>query len=182
MHQPSITKFNAKITHLKFHSNLPGANELIWDIRGLWHQKQVYQAWLSNYIPHNTLGHNYLSMPQIPASDAKVLICIINIWNLSLVGTYIYLFIKQWWGNLKMQTTQTYLAKNMFCKIILQIILLYVLKNHFVIYFVKSFHKIRAPLKSPMDIHFWINCVWMSCKWCVDCEVRIPVLDLIIII
>ena len=29
IHQPSITKISLKMTYLKFHSNLPGANELI---------------------------------------------------------------------------------------------------------------------------------------------------------
>ena len=29
MPQPSITKIHLKITYLKFHSNFPGANELI---------------------------------------------------------------------------------------------------------------------------------------------------------
>ena len=30
--QPSITEINFKITHVKFHSNLPGANELIYHL------------------------------------------------------------------------------------------------------------------------------------------------------
>ena len=47
----------------------------IW---GLWRQKQVSQAGISNYIPQFTVGCNYLSLPEIPASDAKVLIYLSN--------------------------------------------------------------------------------------------------------
>ena len=36
-------------------------------------QKQVSQAGISNYIPHKTVGCNYLSLPVIPASGNKVL-------------------------------------------------------------------------------------------------------------
>ena len=43
----------------------------IW---GFWHQKQVSQAGISNYISQFTVGCNYLYPPQIPASGAKVLI------------------------------------------------------------------------------------------------------------
>ena len=32
-------------------------------------------ACISNYIPQNTAGYQYLSMPEIPASGTKVLIC-----------------------------------------------------------------------------------------------------------
>ena len=32
------------------------------------------QAGINNCIPHNTMGCNYLSLPEIPASDTKVLI------------------------------------------------------------------------------------------------------------
>ena len=35
---------------------------------GLCHQKQVSWVWISNYIPQNTVGCNYLSMPKLPAS------------------------------------------------------------------------------------------------------------------
>ena len=38
----------------------------------LWCQKQVSQAGISNCIPQDTVGCNYLSMPQIPASGTKV--------------------------------------------------------------------------------------------------------------
>ena len=34
----------------------------------------VSQAWISNYIPQFTVGCNYLSLPEIPASGNKVLI------------------------------------------------------------------------------------------------------------
>ena len=36
-------------------------------------QKQVSQAWISNCIPQNTVGCNYLSLPVIPASGTIVL-------------------------------------------------------------------------------------------------------------
>ena len=44
----------------------------IW---GLCCQKQVSHAGTSNYIPQFTVGCNYLSLPEIPASGNKVLIC-----------------------------------------------------------------------------------------------------------
>ena len=44
---------------------------IIW---GLWCQKQVFQVGISNYIPQFTVGCNYLSLPEIPASGTKVLI------------------------------------------------------------------------------------------------------------
>ena len=37
-------------------------------------QKQVSHAGISNYLPQFTVGCNYLSLPEIPASDIKVLI------------------------------------------------------------------------------------------------------------
>ena len=40
---------------------------------GLFWQKQVSQAGISNYIPHKTVGCNYLSLPEIPASGKKIL-------------------------------------------------------------------------------------------------------------
>ena len=40
---------------------------------GLWYQKLVTQAWISNCTPQYSVGCNYLSMPNIPASSAKVL-------------------------------------------------------------------------------------------------------------
>ena len=43
----------------------------IW---GLWCQKQVSQAEVSNCIPHYSAGFNYLSLPKIPASGTKALI------------------------------------------------------------------------------------------------------------
>ena len=36
---------------------------MIW---GLWHQKQVSQAGISNYILQKTAGYNYMSLPEIP--------------------------------------------------------------------------------------------------------------------
>ena len=43
-------------------------------IGGLWCQKQVSQARISNCIPQCSVGCNYLSLPEIPDSGAKVLI------------------------------------------------------------------------------------------------------------
>ena len=43
-------------------------------ICGLWRQKQVFRAWISNDISQYSDGCNYLSMPQIPAFGANVLI------------------------------------------------------------------------------------------------------------
>ena len=45
---------------------------VIW---GMCCQKQVSQAGISNYIPQFTVGCNYLSLPEIPASGNKVHIC-----------------------------------------------------------------------------------------------------------
>ena len=41
---------------------------------GLWCQRQLSQAWISNCIPQYSVGCNYLSMPEITASGTKVLI------------------------------------------------------------------------------------------------------------
>ena len=46
------------------------------DIWGLWHQKQVSQAGISNCIQQYSVGCNYLSLPEIPASGDRVLILI----------------------------------------------------------------------------------------------------------
>ena len=48
----------------------------LWHIHiwGHWCQKQVSQAGISNCIPQSTVGCNYLSLPEIPASGTKVLI------------------------------------------------------------------------------------------------------------
>ena len=40
---------------------------------GLCYQKQISQAGISTYIPQLTVGCNYLSLPEIPASGNKVL-------------------------------------------------------------------------------------------------------------
>ena len=40
---------------------------------GFWCQKQVSHTGISNCIPQSTVGCNYLSLPEIPASGAKVL-------------------------------------------------------------------------------------------------------------
>ena len=44
---------------------------------GLSRQKQVSQSWINDCIPQNTVGCNYLLMPEIPAYDAKVLNCVL---------------------------------------------------------------------------------------------------------
>ena len=50
----------------------------IWGLRC---QKQVSQAGISNYIPQFTVGCNYLSLPEIPASGNKVFIYIdVKVW------------------------------------------------------------------------------------------------------
>ena len=41
-----------------------------------WRQKQVSQSGISNCIPQNTVGCNYLSQPEIPVSGTKGLNCI----------------------------------------------------------------------------------------------------------
>ena len=46
----------------------------IW---GFWCPKQVSQTVISNCIPQYSMGWNYLSMPEIPASGAKVIIWLI---------------------------------------------------------------------------------------------------------
>ena len=43
-------------------------------IRQLWYQKQVSQAGISNCIPKYSVVCNYLSLPEIPASGAIILI------------------------------------------------------------------------------------------------------------
>ena len=55
--------------------NLSKAHSITgYSIWGLWCQKQVSQAGISNCIPQHTVGCNYLSLSEIPASGAKVLI------------------------------------------------------------------------------------------------------------
>ena len=36
---------------------------MIWRV---WRQKQVFQTWISNRIPQNIVGRNYLAMPVMP--------------------------------------------------------------------------------------------------------------------
>ena len=59
----------------------PHANSMpyIW---GLWCQKQVSQAGISNCIPQFTVGCNYLPLPEIPVSGTNVLICGLLPWAL----------------------------------------------------------------------------------------------------
>ena len=46
-------------------------------------QKQVSQAGIRNYIPQKTVGCNYLSLPEIPASGNNVLICLVYVSHAS---------------------------------------------------------------------------------------------------
>ena len=39
-------------------------------------QKQIFQTGISNSIPQKTVGCKYLSLPEIPASGTKVIICL----------------------------------------------------------------------------------------------------------
>ena len=48
---------------------------MLWKlIRRLWCQKLASQAGISNYIPQFTVGCNYLSLPEIPASGTKIIL------------------------------------------------------------------------------------------------------------
>ena len=44
------------------------SDDITWS---LWHQKQISQAGISDCIPQYSVGCNYLSLPDIPASGAK---------------------------------------------------------------------------------------------------------------
>ena len=50
----------------------------IW---GLWCQKQVSHAGISNCLSQYCMGCNYLSLPEIPASGTKVFICKCRCYN-----------------------------------------------------------------------------------------------------
>ena len=68
------------------------AHTVIW---GRCCQKQVSQAGISNYIPQQTVGCKYLSLPEMPDSGNKVLI-----WLCSLKWTFcfvIHLSIILWY-------------------------------------------------------------------------------------
>ena len=56
-------------------------HEDIGGIWGLWYQKQVSQACISNCIPHNTVGCNYLCMPEISAPGAKLISGKWGLWH-----------------------------------------------------------------------------------------------------
>ena len=47
---------------------------LYMTVWGLWCQKPIFQAGISNCIPQYSVECNYLSLPEIPASGTKVLI------------------------------------------------------------------------------------------------------------
>ena len=66
---------------------------------GLCCQKQVSQAGISNYIPQFTVGCNSSFLPEIPASDNKVLtcdLCCLAICNISLLRGNSLLKISTW--------------------------------------------------------------------------------------
>ena len=64
-------------------------------------QKQVSQAGTSNYIPQFTMGCNYLSLPEVPASGNKVLISTMGeIFLLILRSLGFTLFLRLTFGNL----------------------------------------------------------------------------------
>ena len=50
-----------------------------WAVWGVWYWNHVSQAGLSNCIPHNILGSNYLSPPDIPASGTDVFTCMLRV-------------------------------------------------------------------------------------------------------
>ena len=57
--QPSVTKVSLKITYLRFQSNLPGANELIHEMK-IWYQKQV------SVTPHMICDYSSMHMLLVP--------------------------------------------------------------------------------------------------------------------
>ena len=68
-----LIKVHSPDTYLGFFPSSP-LNGVIVHIWGPWYQKQVSQARICNCIPSNTVGCNYLSLPEIRTSGAKVLI------------------------------------------------------------------------------------------------------------
>ena len=56
---------------------------IVW---GLWCQKQVSQTGISNYVPQFTVRCNFLSLPEMPVSGAKVLIYLLLCVNLPVQG------------------------------------------------------------------------------------------------
>ena len=71
--------------------------ETLWLSWGHWHQKQVSQAWISNFIPQNIVVCNYLSLPKIPASGANVVnYRIIATWSLIYYLIYLLHVLTHW--------------------------------------------------------------------------------------
>ena len=70
----STCNINGQIWHFSNHFSWLFCYKF-WYVRGLWCQKQVSQAEISNCIPQFSVGCNYLSLPEIPASCTKILIC-----------------------------------------------------------------------------------------------------------
>ena len=74
--KPSVEKIQP-ISIIKASYWMSLSNPLGNDVHKIWglcYQKQVSQAGISNYIPQFTVGCNYLSLPEMPASGNKVLI------------------------------------------------------------------------------------------------------------
>ena len=92
-------------------------HDLAVDIWGLCCQMQVSQAGISNYIPQFTVGCNYLSLPEIPASWHKVHLCRAD--NHSPTGPYTVLRAMAWPANWDME--QTNLALNKEDKLVEQV-------------------------------------------------------------
>ena len=62
------------VNSLNLTGNVCGYRGFLTTICGLWWRKQVSQSGISNYLPQFTVGCNYLALPDIPTSGAKVLI------------------------------------------------------------------------------------------------------------
>ena len=74
LHSTSVLSFYIDVvltlsTRPNHHVRIPSIHLLVH-----WCQKQVSQTWISNCIPQDTVGCNYLSMAKIPAPGTKVLI------------------------------------------------------------------------------------------------------------
>ena len=56
-------------------------HEGISGIWGFWYRKQVSQACISNCIPQNNMGCNYLCMPEMPTPGAELISGIWGLWD-----------------------------------------------------------------------------------------------------
>ena len=73
----SINNLNMTTNVLQYHLLYSNCSStiLLAFIRWLWRQKQVSLSGISNCTSQLTVGCNYLSLPEIPAYGAKVLLC-----------------------------------------------------------------------------------------------------------